>query len=77
MANRYRLALLVPAGELLAYPKLSAAYFAYFEWLWKRQMKALCGLDTAVFLRLVASLGDGVARFERDGEALPRNTWCS
>ena len=47
-----RLALNIPFQEVLAFPKLSKAYFAFFEVLFRNHISAVLSLSTPIFLQV-------------------------
>jgi exportin-7 len=52
-----RLALNIPFQEILAFPKLSNAYFAFFEVLFRNHITAVLSLSTPVFLQVSQAWG--------------------
>ena len=53
-----RLALSIPFAEILAFPKLGKAYFAFFEVLFRNHITAVLSLSTPVFLQVGWTAGD-------------------
>jgi exportin-7 len=55
-----QLCLQVPIEDVMAYLKLSKAYFAYIEVLFTHHLDVMCGLDSSVFVRLVRNVHEGL-----------------
>ena len=60
----------IPIADVLAYIKLSKAYYAFLEILFRNHLDMLSGLDSSVFIQLVncnheglQSSGTHIARF--------------
>ena len=50
----------IPLADVLAYVKLSKAYFAFLETLFRNHLDVLSGLDSSVFIQLVKTNHDGL-----------------
>jgi exportin-7 len=50
----------IPLADVLAYVKLSKAYYAFLEILFRNHLDVLSGLDSAVFIQLVKTNHDGL-----------------
>ena len=55
-----RLALSIPFGEIMAFPKLSKAYFAFFEVLFRNHITAVLDMNTPVFLQVIEAQHEGL-----------------
>lgn len=55
-----QMCLQIPLNDILAYMKLSKAYFGYLEVLMKGHLDVLCGLDSSVFITLIKTLHEGL-----------------
>jgi exportin-7 len=55
-----QLCLNIPLEDVLAYVKLSKAYFQFLEILLKSHLDVLCGLDSSVFLVIVRTIHEGL-----------------
>jgi len=50
----------IPLDDVLAYPKLSKAYFAFVEIFFRSHMKTVLALETNVLMRLMNAVHDGL-----------------
>ena len=50
----------IPIADVLAYVKLSKAYFAFLEVLFRNHLDVLSGLDSPVFIQLVKTNNEGL-----------------
>ena len=50
----------IPLSDVLAYVKLSKAYFAFLEVLFRNHLDVLCGLESPVFIQLVKTNLEGL-----------------
>ena len=50
----------IPLADVLAYVKLSKAYFAFLETLFRNHLDVLSGLDSPVFIQLVKTNHEGL-----------------
>ena len=50
----------IPLADVLAYVKLSKAYFAFLEILFRNHLDVLSGLDSSVFIQLVRNNHEGL-----------------
>ena len=50
----------IPLSDVLAYVKLSKAYFAFLEVLFRNHLDVLSGLDSPVFIQLVKTNHEGL-----------------
>ena len=50
----------IPIADVLAYVKLSKAYFAFLEILFRNHLDVLSGLDSPVFIQLVKTNNEGL-----------------
>lgn len=55
-----QLCLQIPLADVLTYPKLSKAYFAFLDVLFRNHLDVLSGLDSSVFLQLVKTNHEGL-----------------
>lgn len=55
-----RMALSIPFQEVMAFPKLSKAYFAFFEVLFRNHITAVLALSTPIFLQVIQAQHDGL-----------------
>ena len=55
-----QMCLQIPLTDILAYVKLSRAYFAFIEILFRNHLDVLCGLDSGVFLQLLKTNSEGL-----------------
>lgn len=55
-----QLCLNIPLEDVLAYVKLSKAYFQFLEILLKSHLDVLCGLDSSVFIVIVRTIHEGM-----------------
>lgn len=54
------MALSVPMDDIMAYPKLSKAYYSFIEILFRSHKKTVFALDTNVFMQIMATVHDGL-----------------
>ena len=50
----------IPLADVLTYVKLSKAYFAFMEILFRNHLDVLSGLDSSVFIQLVKTNHEGL-----------------
>jgi exportin-7 len=55
-----QLCLNIPLEDVLAYVKLSKAYFQFLEILMKSHLDVLCGLESEVFIEIVRAIHEGL-----------------
>ncbi|KAJ3676579.1 hypothetical protein LUZ60_003991 [Juncus effusus] len=55
-----KMTLSIPLVDILAYRKLSKAYFAYVEVLFSNHIKVILNLDTTTFMHIASSLESGL-----------------
>jgi exportin-7 len=55
-----QLCLSIPLEDVLSFVKLSKAYFAYLEILFRHHLDVLSGLDSAVFIELIKKNNEGI-----------------
>jgi exportin-7 len=55
-----QLCLQIPTSDIMAYVKLSRAYFAYLEVLFRGHLDMLCGLSAEVFIGLLKTNQEGI-----------------
>lgn len=55
-----RMTLSVPQDDITAYPKLSKAYYAFIEILFRNHRKKAFAMETSVFMQIMASVHDGL-----------------
>lgn len=55
-----QICLQIPISDVLAYVKLSRAYFAFLEILFRNHLDSLSGLDAAVFIQLLKANQEGL-----------------
>jgi exportin-7 len=60
MSICFRLLVAIPIDELLAYPKVSKAYFGLIEILCANHPKDIVELEHAIFVRIIQSLQEGL-----------------
>jgi exportin-7 len=60
MSICFRLLVAIPIDELLAYPKVSKAYFGLIEILSANHPKDIVELEHAIFVRIIQSLQEGL-----------------
>jgi exportin-7 len=63
-----QLCLNIPLADAISYTKLSKAYFAFVEILFRNHLDVLANLDSPVFLQLVRTVHEGL---QVNGEDLP------
>ena len=54
-----QMCLQIPLADIMAYVKLSKAYFAFLEVLYRNHLDVLSGLDSPVFMQLVKTIHEG------------------
>eukprot|EP01041_Mallomonas_annulata_P002473 gene2473-4803_t len=59
-----QLCLQIPLSDILAYMKLSKAYYAFLEVLYRNHLEVLSGLDSVVFIQLVKTIHEGLQSSE-------------
>ncbi len=55
-----QMCLQIPLADIMAYVKLSRAYFAFLEILFRNHLDVLSGLDSAVFIQLIKTNQEGL-----------------
>lgn len=55
-----QMCLQIPLSDIVAYVKLSKAFYAFLEILFRNHLDVLCGLDSPVFLQLVKTIYEGL-----------------
>jgi exportin-7 len=55
-----QMCLQIPLADVMAYIKLSRAYFAFLEILFRNHLDVLSGLDSPVFLQLIKTNNEGL-----------------
>lgn len=55
-----QICLQIPLSDILAYVKLSRAYFGYLEVLFRNHLDVLSGLDSSIFIQLVKTCQEGL-----------------
>jgi len=60
LAIGFKLAFSIPLKEILAYPKLSKAFYAFIEVLCTTQISTVVKSDTQTFLQLLISIQEGL-----------------
>jgi exportin-7 len=55
-----QLCLQIPLSDIIAYVKLSKAYYGFLEVLFRNHLDVLSGLDSSIFLQLVKSNQEGL-----------------
>ncbi len=55
-----QMCLQIPLTDVMAYVKLSRAYFAFIEILFRNHLDVLSGLDSAVFIQLIKTNQEGL-----------------
>lgn len=55
-----QMCLQIPLADVLAYVKLSRAYFSFLEALFRNHLDVLSGLDSSVFIQLVKTNQEGL-----------------
>jgi exportin-7 len=55
-----QMCLQIPLNDIMAYVKLSRAYFAYLEILYRNHLDVLSGLDSNVFIQLIKTNIEGL-----------------
>jgi exportin-7 len=55
-----QMCLQIPVSDVIAYIKLSRAYFAFVEILFRNHLDVLCGLDSPVFIQLIKTNQEGL-----------------
>jgi hypothetical protein len=58
-----QLCLQIPFTDIMAFVKLSKAYFSYLEVLFRNHLDVLCGLDASIFLQLVRYTQEGLQSY--------------
>eukprot|EP01034_Spumella_vulgaris_P021786 gene21786-27855_t len=59
-----QMCLQIPLSDVMAYVKLSRAYFAFIEILFRNHLDVLSGLDSAVFIQLIKTNQEGLQSAE-------------
>lgn len=59
-----QMCLQIPLSDVMAYVKLSRAYFAFMEILFRNHLDVLCGLDSPVFIQLLKTNQEGLQSSE-------------
>eukprot|EP01104_Vermistella_antarctica_P013174 TRINITY_DN3954_c0_g1_i3.p1 TRINITY_DN3954_c0_g1~~TRINITY_DN3954_c0_g1_i3.p1 ORF type:complete len:978 (+),score=185.05 TRINITY_DN3954_c0_g1_i3:153-3086(+) len=60
-----KLALIVPRQDLMAYPKITAAYFGLLLKLASDHIRYVVELDTSTFLHILSTIEDGITSIEQ------------
>ncbi len=55
-----QICLQIPLADIMAYVKLSRAYFTYLEILFRNHLDVLSGLDSVVFIQLLKTTQEGL-----------------
>ena len=55
-----QMALSVPMDDIVAYPKLSKAYYSYIEILFRSHKNTVFALDTTIFMQIMTTVHDGL-----------------
>lgn len=55
-----QMCLQIPVSDVMAYVKLSRAYFSFIELLFRNHLDVLSGLDSAVFIQLIRTNQEGL-----------------
>jgi exportin-7 len=55
-----QMCLQIPLNDIITYIKLSKAYYAFLEVLFRNHLDVLCGLDSPVFIQLVKTIHEGL-----------------
>ncbi len=55
-----QMCLQIPLSDVMAYVKLSRAYFAFIEILFRNHLDVLSGLDSAIFIQLIKTNQEGL-----------------
>ncbi|KAK1281191.1 hypothetical protein QJS04_geneDACA015059 [Acorus gramineus] len=61
-----KMMLSIPLADIMAFKKLTKAYFAFVEVLFNHQIAFILNLDTNVFMHIVGSLQSGLKSLEAD-----------
>jgi len=69
-----KLGLALDLSDVMAYPKLSKAYFSFFEVLFRNHLEAVVVLDTPIFLKIVEAQHEGVQSLDAPLAAQCANT---
>mmetsp|Transcript_15809 Transcript_15809/g.23277 ORF Transcript_15809/g.23277 Transcript_15809/m.23277 type:complete len:1121 (-) Transcript_15809:142-3504(-) len=69
-----QMALSVPLDDIVAYPKLSKAYFGFIEILFRNHKKTAFALDTNVFMQLMTAVHEGIQSSDATLSSLCANT---
>jgi exportin-7 len=69
-----QLALSVPLDDVIAYPKLSKAYFGFVEILFRNHIKTVLALDTGIFMQIMTAVHEGVQSSDATLSSLCANT---
>jgi len=69
-----QMCLQIPIEDVMAYGKLSRAYFNCLEILFRNHLDVLCGLDSSIFIRLLMNNQEGIQCSDMSVCALCANT---
>jgi exportin-7 len=69
-----QMALSVPLEDVVAYPKLSKAYYGFIEILFRNHKKTAFALDTTVFMQLMTAVHEGLQSSDATLSSLCANT---
>jgi exportin-7 len=50
----------VPIDDVMAYPKLSKAYYGFIEIFFRQNIKSVLALETGIFMRLMNAVHEGL-----------------
>ena len=71
-----QMCLQIPLADVMAYVKLSRAYFAFVEILFRNHLDVLSGLDSAVFVQLIKTNQEGLQSSGESVLVLLLQRWC-
>jgi len=68
------MALSVPLDDIVAYPKLSKAFYGFVENLFRSHKRTVMALDTSVFMQLMTAVHEGLQSSDATLSSLCANT---
>jgi exportin-7 len=64
----------VPIDDVIAYPKLSKAYYGFIEIFFRNHLKSVLAVETRIFMRLMNAVHEGLQSSEPQLSALCANS---
>lgn len=69
-----QMVLSIPLDDVMAYPKLSKAYYAFIEIIFRSHKKTVMALETSVFMQLLNAIHEGLQASDATLSSLCANT---